>query len=249
MKPILVILLFLSIQLISLAQTVIVTPDPNTRSDVNVYNGYQAQKRKEVIVKNAFTLNPLGIFIGDFPLYYERQIVRQFHIQAAYGITSTNFMYNIFGPNFLTAVDSSNSVFNGNFNRTSSLGQTYMVQPKFYFGRRDFEGFFMGLEYRHRQYNYVSTEYSGTSLNTTVHESRKVNDILFMIGGSHVFGNHINFQYYMGFGTRTNIYNYAKANTFQGGGSGNVTNFTYSMANLTQNTIAFTTGITLGVAF
>jgi hypothetical protein len=250
MKSILVAFFFL-VSLSSFSQTVIPNYSDNGYNN-NGYNnnGYRSRgNQNNNNLKNCFSINPAGIFIGDYPLYYERKIVQHFHIQGGIGLTGTNYLYNIFGSNTLTA---DSTIYDPNFNRTATMGQTYMVQPKLYIGKNAFQGFYIGIEYRYRKYNYTSTEYDNISLNQTVKEYRKVTDILLMFGGSHIIGNHLNIQYYIGFGPRTNSFYYASSpsqgNQYQYGLSASYYGTVFYTL-LNQNVITFSSGFRIGFAF
>jgi len=111
---------------------------------IMVYDSYvPSQKETEKPkLKNFFALNPLGLFVGDYPLYYERNVAGPFNIMVSGGVTSKNSIYDIMQNGDLFG---GNSNYDDNFNRTSDLGYSYMIQPKIYLKERYFNGIYLGM--------------------------------------------------------------------------------------------------------
>ena len=172
--------------------------------------------------KHCIYLNPGNLFIGDFTVCYEQSLKKHFSLLAGGGITFYNLSYNqlvINGINTWNLGQGYPSLpWDSGFRRHANIGGTFMIEPKYYFSKKDNQGFYIGLQFRLRKYNYSSNkyDYNYTSyhddlftldLPKHVNEYRLVSDLLIEIGGSHYLGKHVNYQYYVGLGYRNNTIN------------------------------------------
>jgi hypothetical protein len=229
---------------------------------ITVYDSYvPSQKETEKPkLRNFFAINPLGLFVGDYPLYYERNIAGPFNIMVSGGVTSKNSLYDIMQNGDLFGV---NSNYDNNFNRSADMGYSYMIQPKIYLRERYFNGIYLGMEYRFRHYNYESTTYDDPNYGTVsvgnVKEYREVADIKFNCGWAYNMGSGVTIDFYVGVGTRTNRYHYAEYNTVNNNGSGTIfinptqptssNSYQIDYATLTKGTVTLGTGFRIGYAF
>lgn len=206
MKPISGVIIFFFIPFSMFGQTIQNKADTTNTKRIIVYESYQGYKKEGSVLRNCIVINPLGILVGDYPLFYERNVKGKFHVLLGAGVTYTNYIYNLTGMN--SDFFSNTTFFDDGLKRESRLGYTLTIQPKIYVNDVDFEGLYFGLQYRYRNYNYVSDSYYDEPI-SMIKEYRNISDILFNIGYSYNLGSDIIFDYYVGFGVRTTQYQYA----------------------------------------
>ncbi len=213
--------------------------------------------------KHLISVSVGNLFIGDASIYYEQNIKKHFNLSGAAGITFYNIMYNMFviqtqqkelelGEPAFPWVP-----FDLGFERRGRLGSTFMIEPKYYFGKKDAEGFYVGLQYRFRKYNYYSTvydndysedEFTSVDLAKPIKEYRAVSDFLIELGGSHFKGKHFNYQYYVGMGLRNNNC-YSATMNITVDRNENITSYQLSEAKSNSMRFALTGGLRLGYVF
>jgi len=182
---------------------------------IRVYDSYQPKAGKSVAEKNKISINPLGVIIGDYPLYYERMFGNTFSLEVAAGVTYQNYLGNLF--DFARAGISSSS--NTSFNRNYQLGTSYSISPKVYLSDDSFEGSYLAFCYRHRTYKDEVTEYSGSNIDPSMKEFNKISSLTFNYGYVFHLGKGFLLDYYVGIGLRTNnssqvTENYTYSNTY-----------------------------------
>lgn len=179
-----------------LCQTV---PDNNSSGQVKVYDSYQPEKRKSLNEKNKISINPLGIAIGDYSLYYERMLITTFSLEVGLGVTYENYLGNF--VNFMGSKSYSNS----DVERTYQLGSTYSISPKLYLYDDRFDDTYLAFCYRHRLYKDEATAYQGQVLSEPMKESYKLNSYTINWGKIYDLGKGFIFDCYIGIGLRTVI--------------------------------------------
>jgi len=262
-------ILFVSIQFLSLAQKVGVSVMPKSTNESNNPTKFDEDDEPKNYVpdytmKHFVSINVGSALIGEMPIFYERNIKKHFNVQGGLGLTFDNVMYDGVvngGHNFPYLI--SNTILDPSFHRHTNIGPSFMIEPKYYFGNKNYEGFYIGLQYRFRRYNYYSSEYnflisqgyyanenvySTVDLGKTIKEFRAVSDFLVELGGSHFFAKHFNYQYYIGVGFRNNgFYSASMSNVV-------ILNGQVSSYQLNQSTsnvpgIAVTGGFRMGYVF
>jgi hypothetical protein len=211
--------------------------------------------------KHLISVNVGNLLIGDASIYYEQNIMKHFNLSGAAGITFFNIMYNTFTihseRNLLSGTITPPTPFDSGFERLGRLGATFMIEPKYYFGKKDSEGFYVGLQYRFRKYNYYSAvydnnysddEFTSVDLAKPIKEYRAVSDFLVELGGSHFKGKHFNYQYYIGMGLRNNNC-YSATMNITVDGNENITSYQLSEAKSNLMRFAVTGGLRLGYVF
>jgi hypothetical protein len=165
---------------------------------IKVYDSYQPKNGKSFGEKNKISINPLGVMIGDYPLYYERMFGNTFSVELAAGVTYENYIW--------TAVDfyggTSSNYSNSDLTRSYKLGSTYSISPKVYLQDDCFEGSYLALCYRSRVYKDEVTEYQGTTFADPMKESFKLNSFTFNYGYMFHLGKGFMLDYYIGLGIR-----------------------------------------------
>lgn len=168
---------------------------PDNGAQIKVYDSYQPSKGASFGQKNKISFNPLGLLIGDYPLYYERMFGNTFSVEIGVGVTYENYAGNLFRYGVLD-----NSA--DGFTRSYTLGNTYSISPKVYFEDDEFEGSYLAFCYRHRMYKSDATEYAGTAFASPIKESAKLNSFTFNYGYVFTLGKGFILDYYLGLGLR-----------------------------------------------
>ena len=187
-------------------------PSTGNSGQIRVYDAYQPKNGSSYGAKNKISINPLGFFIGDYPLYYERMFGSVFSMEAGAGVTHENFLRKF--TDFQTS-----ATYTGNeVTRTYQLGNTYSISPKIYLNDDCFEGSYLALYYRHRLYNSEVTAYEGNTINP-VDEYARINSFTFNYGYVFHLGKNFMLEYYVGLGLRTSTVsqftvNYTTTNTY-----------------------------------
>jgi len=187
LKKVLLFIILLSYQ--SYSQTV-----PEGSGQIKVYDSYQPAPGSSTGEKNKISINPLGLLIGDYPLYYERMFGNTFSVELGVGLTYENYMGNL-----TNNLDGTGSDYHRNF----KLGSTYSISPKIYLDDDNFEGSYLCVVYRHRMYNAEVVQYHDTKLDTPMKEYNKLNSFTFNYGYVMNLGKGFLMDYYIGVGVRT----------------------------------------------
>lgn len=194
MKHLKIILLVILLSYQSYAQTV-------QEGQIKVYDSYQPTKGSSLGLKNKVSINPLGILIGDYPLYYERMFGNTFSVELGLGFTYENYMGNL-----TQDISGTNSDYTRNF----KLGSTYSISPKVYLNDDDFEGSYLCVVYRHRMYNAEVVKYQEQDIDPAIKEYNKLNSFTFNYGYVYHLGKGFLLDYYIGIGVRTQTVSQAK---------------------------------------
>lgn len=193
MKHSFTIIFFILFSIQSFCQTV---PSDNS-GQIKVYDSYQPKNGTSFGEKNKISINPLGVAIGDYPIYYERMFGNTFSIEIAAGVTYQNYIraYSDFQG-------SSSNYNNSDLTKSYQLGNTYSISPKVYLNDDSFEGSYLALCYRHRLYKDQVTAYQGVPLTEPMKESFKLNSFTFNYGYVYHLGKGFMMDYYIGIGLR-----------------------------------------------
>jgi len=195
MKHSFTILLFF---LLSFFQGYCQTVPSDNSGQIRVYDSYQPKNGSSFGEKNKISINPLGVAIGDYPLYYERLFGNVFSVEIGVGVTYQNYLRG-----FTDFQQSSTNYNNSTFTRSYQLGNTYSISPKVYLNDDCFEGSYLAFCYRHRLYKDEVTAYQTTPLNEPMKESYKINSFTFNYGYVYHLGKGFMLDYYIGIGART----------------------------------------------
>ncbi len=231
----------------------------DSSSRIVVYDSYVPVAKEYPKLKNFIAISPLSIFIGDFPLTYERKIAGPLNIMIGGGLTSKNSIYDLTSMGGNTIFDNS-AYYSDRFNRSTDMGYNYVIQPKIYLRDHYFNGIYLGMEYKFRHYNYTSTTYDDPTTNTTVSvgevkEYRNVADLKFNCGWAYNIGSNVVIDFYVGVGTRNNTYHYADYENLNGyNGIYTVspltpTAYVIQYQTVTKETVTVSTGFRIGYAF
>jgi len=210
---------------------------------IKVYDSYQPKKGKSVGEKNKISINPLGVIIGDYPLYYERMFGTTFSIELGAGVTYQNYtrpITDLYGNANYSSLD---------VTRSYQLGSTYSVSSKIYLEDDCFEGSYLALCYRNRVYKDEVTAYQGGVLATPMKESQRLNSFTFNYGYVFHLGKGIMLDYYVGIGLRT-VTSSEFTSTYNSSSSYPYTStYTYSTENKKTTNPTGMMGLKIGYAF
>lgn len=184
--------------LLSIFQGFCQTVPSDNSGQIRVYDSYQPKNGSSFGEKNKISINPLGVMIGDYPLYYERMFGNTFSVEISAGVTYQNYMRT-----YTDLFGSSSNYSNSDLTKSYKLGSTYSISPKIYLNDDSFEGSYLALCYRHRLYIDEVTEYQGAILYNPIKESYKLNSFTFNYGYVFHLGKGFLLDYYVGIGLRT----------------------------------------------
>ncbi len=216
---------------------------PESSGQVKVYESYQPSKGSSFIQKNKISINPLGVLIGDYPLYYERMLGNTFSLEIGAGVTYENYAGNLFRYG-------NADTYNSNFTRVYTLGNTYSISPKVYLDEA-FEGSYLAFCYRHRLYKNDVTEYTGsaTPIDEPIKESTKLNSLTFNYGYVFTLGKGFILDYYMGLGLRSSSITQAVATYTTNLSYPYDSYYTYDSERTNKTSLAAMVGIKVGYTF
>ena len=139
-------------------------------------------------------VNPLLIFSGDIPIYYERRLGKFFSVEFGIGITQFDYMYEIGLLNdYISDIE-----------RTPKIGYSIRSSGKFYPSKytRALDEMYFGMTLKYKRYNTELVQ-CGSSNIPDFSEYRNLLDVL--LSGGYVFyiSDMVLFDVYAGVGIRS----------------------------------------------
>jgi hypothetical protein len=180
-------------------QTIVITFDDDkaVTSQKIVKNG-KTVKKKRIFPKNNIKIGLFGPAYGEVPFYYERYIADWFTLQGGIGITTRDFLGDIyrqitFGSKYSRS-QYSNSTWTGvnefdeydSYNsfqyRKSGVGVCVSVAPRFFPGGDAFDGWYLSpvFEYAIRNYKVQNVDEDGIRIKTN-YTKEKISSIYFLL--------------------------------------------------------------------
>jgi hypothetical protein len=151
--------------------------------------------------KNAIKFNPLLLFNGEIPLYYERAINSYFSAEIAVGMTFRDYLGDI-GRYFNDDSERENQKINSHF--------SYKLALRYYPGGVVLDGLYFSVEYANRNYSQnIDMESTGTDpvtgnfqrfTNNFLEEQFHKEFKLICGGQDHDYSDNFFFEYYVGVG-------------------------------------------------
>jgi hypothetical protein len=181
--------------------------DSSRSSHVTVTYSKVGYKRveKDKGIFNLIKINPLLIFNGDIPIYWERRIKDQVSVEAGLGFTHMDYVNNIF-----TLSDQT-----GNLEvRNAKPGYSLMIAAKYYPSKftKALDDIYFGPEIRYRKYNTEVEDCSPTSLTGFVAEDRTLIDFKLNVGYIYYLSDRVIVDFYGGIGMRSRNINSSTCN-------------------------------------
>lgn len=176
-------------------------PNSNNNGPTVTYSRVQYdRKRIDHEIYNLVKLNPLALFNGDLPVYYERRLGDQLSAEAGVGLTYSFDLWNkLFGlsPSYET--------------HTPRLGYSARVALHFFPNKYIAapEEWYFGPEIAYRHYGTTLSECGGYVDPIGVKESRNYLDFKVHVGYILFVTDAVFFDFYAGFGMRYRDYFFA----------------------------------------
>ena len=222
------------------------------------------RKKRPADDQNIVKLAPLAFISGNIPVYFEREITPWFGMQVGVGITSKNYVRDIFSgaelskPEILEtkwndgSIDTyaDESIGTENKNRKYKSGFFVAAEPRIFFESEGLEGTFIGLSYSRGKYNSTSKKVkAGASVNgdpvftnSTVAEFENISDLMVTFGSQTIY-DRITLEYSTGVGLRKiNGEKYAYGRNFSG-------DFVDGISIIEKTKIAFNFSLKVGYHF
>ncbi|MEX0965976.1 MAG: hypothetical protein WD077_01965 [Bacteroidia bacterium] len=156
-------------------------------------------------VKHIFKVNPLNIFIGDFPVYYEHKLDKRLSVEVGAGYTFRNYIFGIWQttasqvPEFIDIREAEPG-----FSARASLRY---FPNKLREGIYDIEGFYFGPEIQYKAYNMSVLEcdpdFPNRYTENTKSEHRNLLDIKITFGYQQFYSGNFIVDFYGGIGVRS----------------------------------------------
>jgi hypothetical protein len=152
---------------------------------------------KERTIFNLIKINPLLIFNGDIPIYFERRLGDKYSVEAGLGITHTDYIYEAFHIDDYYYYDE-------DFERNAKIGYSVSGSFKYYPSNytKALDEFYFGPEIRHRRYNTEVTDCGTSSLTGYLPEFRVLTDFKFVVGYIFYISDNVVVDLYGGIGMR-----------------------------------------------
>lgn len=135
---------------------------------------YQGRPLRTDSVDHAIKVNPLLLFRGDLPIYYEKRLSDAFSVEGAVGVTFTDIVYETIYSGYPFGRDN-----NMKFRSGFSLKGQVRWYPSTY--ETAITGFYMAPEasYRIHKWDYL---YNTGFVNDVYHDFRKLTEFKLVIG-------------------------------------------------------------------
>lgn len=140
-------------------------------------------------------LNPLLIFNGDIPIYYERRFNDHTTAEVGVGITQQDYVYE----------GSKSEIQYLDPDRKANFGYSFTSSIRYYPSKytKALDEFYAGLEFRLRRYNTELVSFEGIPLESPVPEYRTYIDFNFLVGYIHLISDVVFVEPYGGLGIRS----------------------------------------------
>ena len=168
--------------------------------------------KASVNYKNAIKINPLLLFNGELPIYYERALTNSLSLELAIGLTFSDYLNNTFTEAFSDS-DSERLTVGGEVKADKNTSNiSFKSAFRYYFDGVSLDGsFYVSLGYFHRTHSREldiivnkADEFGSllSSENNKFEEFQKHNELNLIFGNQEVNwgGSHFFFDYYGGIG-------------------------------------------------
>lgn len=145
-------------------------------------------------IRHLVKLNPLLIFLGDIPVYYEHRISDHVSIEAGLGMTMTDYYLNltdeIITDNVKTKIG------------YSLVGSAHFYPSKYYLGMQEI---YFSPELRLRNYFSEVVQYGSKIISPAIDQKRIMTDFQIKVGYINYFTDNVFVDYYAGIGIRNRV--------------------------------------------
>lgn len=179
-----------------------------------IFSGSVKNQKKPVkkykVLDNVIKVAPTGIFVGQFPLMYERRFTDNISVQVGAGLTNQNYIRTVAIETQDPALDSKNNPWYNQFsgsdeapsiytfknNRKANMGTMFSIQPKIYIDDDALDGKYVGFSFSQSTYKFTipagiivnnDLSFSGALQN----EQEKVTDFMVHFGSQNLNGHFV----------------------------------------------------------
>jgi hypothetical protein len=224
----------------------------------------QSSKKGRSSERTVIKLAPLNFVGGTIPLYVEREINQFLGLQLGAGVTTHNYLKDVFSSSDLSQPDIKSTKWNDGTSdtynvsnsfydydhRKSTLGYTFSVEPRIYYANEGLEGNFVSLSFTQTRFNSDAnrimtgpvTSSEPTFTNNVFKEYENLSDIMVNFGSQTLY-DHISLEYATGIGLRK-LKGEKYAYSMDNGG-----NFVDGASNISKTKIAFNLSFKIGYHF
>lgn len=148
---------------------------------------------------NLVKLNPLLIFVGDIPIYYERRVSDHMGVEAGIGMTLTDYYFSSFADENLDN------------NTRTQMGYSIVAGLHLYTSKhyKGLEELYFSPEIRMRKYMTELYQYGGTVISPAIDQNRILTDFQIKLGFISYWSDNVSAEYYCGIGIRNRNINEA----------------------------------------
>jgi hypothetical protein len=177
--------------------------DTNSAAEKEVFGGQQRAVVKQVLMK----FNPLLLMAGDFPVYFEKALDKNFCIELAPGITFRDYLSDL--SDVSSTEDDLFNVelpYNATANSEAGIGYSFDINIKYFptkFGMMN--GIYLepDIEYRHYVIEYPNIDSLGNDLGTYTNGHTNITDFKLIVGYEEdLLTNGLYWDFYMGLGAK-----------------------------------------------
>lgn len=157
-------------------------------------------------VYHLLKVNPLLVFSGDIPIYYERRLSDHLAAEAGIGITHMDYLYEGF--------DFEQSFEGFNIDRTASIGYSFRAEIKYYPSKstKALDEMYFGFAFRIKHYNTDLIKCNSTLISPSVSETRTYIDNQLTGGYIYYISDMVFLDFYGGIGIRNRNTNRGSCN-------------------------------------
>jgi hypothetical protein len=200
----------------------------------------QYDSSPKFLAKNAIKFNPLLLFNGEIPIYYERAITNNLSGELGLGITFKDYIGDLW-RSIDEDTEWSNSKSKSHF--------SYKLGLRYYTGGEALDGFYFALEHANRKFsqdiliesnNYNPTSGEYENINYNLEEKQFHKEYKIICGNQeHDYFDHFFLDYYLGVGINKRTSTKIESND----------NGTYSTKEVEETLPRFYLGVKLGFEF
>jgi hypothetical protein len=176
--------------------------DKNNKGNVTTVTYSKIEYNKKVEdnkIFNLVKLNPLLIFVGDIPIYYERRISDHVGVEAGIGMTLTDYYFSSISDELIDNTTNTKMGY-------SFAAGLHLYTSKHYKGM---EELYFSPEIRIRKYMTELYQYSGIDISPAIEQNRIITDFQIKLGFISYWSDNVSAEYYCGIGIRNRNINKA----------------------------------------
>jgi hypothetical protein len=171
------------------------TIDKDSKKNVTTVTYSKIEYKRSVVDDSIFSiikLNPLLIFVGEIPVYYERRLADHIGLEGSIGITLTDYLNYAMDD----AIDINNE--------KTKIGYSFSLGLHLYTSKfnKGMDELYFSPEIKIKNYYSELFHYGNQSITPAVQQSRKFLDFQLKLGYLSYWSDNVCVDYYCGIGLR-----------------------------------------------